>query len=192
MTAPKPTNQPTGLPLPGAIALCAISMGSALLLRDYLRDNPVVAAAHPAKAYGDPDAFYALYLEEHSHASNRLLHFVGTTIVLALAAFRYQTAALAALVAGSAGLAAFEVFKDTPNGIGEGAVFVAVLLLGSRLMAGSVRPALVIALVGYGFAWVGHFFVEENRPATFVYPTFSLISDFRMWLAIVSGQISVM
>jgi len=43
-------------------------------------------------------------------------------------------------------------------------------------------------LVGYAFAWVGHFFFEKNRPATFKYPLYSFISDFRMWFEIVTGK----
>jgi hypothetical protein len=52
------------------------------------------------------------------------------------------------------------------------------------------RPSLVLgALVGgYGPAWISHFFIEKNRPATFTYPTWSLLADLKMWSLIVQGK----
>jgi len=47
----------------------------------------------------------------------------------------------------------------------------------------------LIPLAGYGFAWVGHFFFEKNKPATFQYPLYSLGSDFVMFFHILTGQL---
>ncbi len=49
---------------------------------------------------------------------------------------------------------------------------------------------IALPLVGYGFAWTGHFFFEHNKPATFKYPFFSLMSDFIMFWHILTGQIN--
>lgn len=48
---------------------------------------------------------------------------------------------------------------------------------------------LLMPLFGYGFAWVGHFFFEKNRPATFTHPFYSLIGDFVMFRDILFGRI---
>jgi len=47
---------------------------------------------------------------------------------------------------------------------------------------------LAMPVVGYGAAWIGHFFFEKNRPATFTYPLWSLMGDWRMWFETVSGK----
>lgn len=53
------------------------------------------------------------------------------------------------------------------------------------------RPALLALLpvLGYAPAWISHFFVEHNRPATFKYPLMSLRADFRMWSRMLAGQL---
>lgn len=48
---------------------------------------------------------------------------------------------------------------------------------------------LAMPLVGYGFAWVGHFFFEKNRPATFKYPLWSLMGDWVMLKDAFTGRI---
>ncbi|MDZ3993281.1 DUF962 domain-containing protein [Pseudomonas sp. Teo4] len=90
--------------------------------------------------------FYPYYLGEHSNPTCRRLHFVGTSLVIALLAYT----------------------------IGSGKW----LLL------------LAVPVAGYGFAWVGHFFFERNRPATFSHPFYSLIGDFVMFRDILLGRIS--
>ena len=54
-----------------------------------------------------------------------------------------------------------------------------------------VMPALWLTgpLTGYAFAWVGHFFFERNRPATFTHPVYSLLGDFAMARDILRGRI---
>ena len=67
-----------------------------------------------------------------------------------------------------------------------GTTLVLATLLTGALLAPSW--ALLAPVVGYGPAWIGHFFVERNRPATFTYPWWSLRGDFRMFFLMLSGR----
>jgi len=57
--------------------------------------------------------------------------------------------------------------------------------------AATLNPWLLLGmpLCGYGAAWVGHFIIEKNRPATFTYPLWSLASDFVMWSHMLRGRL---
>ena len=57
---------------------------------------------------------------------------------------------------------------------------IAVLLLLIAIVIGGVGNFLIVPIVGYGFAWVGHFIFEKNKPATFKYPLMSFRGDLRL------------
>lgn len=96
------------------------------------------------KKYNSLKEFYPYYLTEHSDATCRVLHFIGTFLVFGL-------------------------------------LFSAIFTQIWWLLA-------LIPVVGYGFAWVGHFFFEKNKPATFQYPGYSLASDFILFFDLLTGK----
>lgn len=65
---------------------------------------------------------------------------------------------------------------------------IAVLLLVAALVTGNGWLVAVALVQGYAFAWVGHFFFEHNRPATFRYPRLSFMGDWRLWWEILTGK----
>jgi len=99
------------------------------------------------KEYKTLKEFYPFYLTEHVNRTNRILHFIGTTLV----------------------------------------IFVLAFLIITR----QFKLIFLVPLIGYGFAWVGHFIFEKNRPATFKYPLYSFLSDFIMWFQILTGRIGL-
>jgi hypothetical protein len=47
----------------------------------------------------------------------------------------------------------------------------------------------LLPVIGYGFAWIGHFFFEHNRPATFRYPLYSFAGDWVMFKDMLVGRV---
>lgn len=66
---------------------------------------------------------------------------------------------------------------------------LALVLIISAVALANAWLLLGALLVGYAFAWVGHFFFEKNRPATFKHPFYSFIGDWVMWKDMLTGRI---
>ncbi len=62
-----------------------------------------------------------------------------------------------------------------------------LLILAAAL--GDWRLLVAAPLVGYAFAWIGHFGLEGNKPATFGHPVWSLVSDVRMLGLAAAGRL---
>jgi len=103
------------------------------------------ATVSAPETYRNFAEFYPFYLNEHRNRTCRRLHFIGSSLVLAVI------------------------------------VWVAV--------SGNLRWLLALPVIGYGFAWVGHFGYEKNRPATFRHPLYSLMGDWVMFKDMLTGRI---
>lgn len=69
--------------------------------------------------------------------------------------------------------------------VGTALVFVTLFV---AIFLSNLWILLFIPVIGYGFAWVGHFFYEKNKPATFQYPFYSLASDFILFFDLIFGK----
>lgn len=66
--------------------------------------------------------------------------------------------------------------------------FLVFILLFVAIFQGWGWKWFLVPVVGYGFAWIGHAFFERNKPATFKYPLWSLISDFKLFFELLFGK----
>ena len=98
-----------------------------------------------AKQYQSFQVFYPFYASQHQNRMCRILHLLGTTMVILSVC---------------------------------GAMY-------------DIRILFCAPLLGYGLAWIGHFFFEKNVPATFSYPLYSLRSDFAMYWNILTDKESL-
>ena len=65
----------------------------------------------------------------------------------------------------------------------------ALLMMTMFLVTLDLKFFLFALMMGYGFAWVGHFFFEKNKPATFKKPLWSLMGDWVMYKDILTNKI---
>tara|TARA_B110000046_G_C12753870_1_gene297933 strand:- start:209 stop:523 length:315 start_codon:yes stop_codon:yes gene_type:complete len=69
-----------------------------------------------------------------------------------------------------------------------GSLLVLMVII-TALLSQKFALLWLLPIIGYGFAWVGHFFFEKNRPATFKHPFYSLWGDWVMFKDILTGKI---
>ena len=144
---------------------------------------------HARKAITSFDKFFTFYLTEHTDGVSRLLHVVGTTITMALIIYSDWRFAVSMATALGVGLIVRELTIGLAHGFVEfGAMVVSFLLL-NKLFIGPLGIHFLI--IGYLFAWIGHFFFEKNQPATFIYPSYSLMGDFKMWYGVLTQKIPI-
>jgi hypothetical protein len=148
---------------------------------------PTTSTVASTKPFDTFEEFYPFYLSQHADETCRRLHFIGTSLVLLVAMVQpYLFPSL--VLGGLVGSVIFPVTRGIDHGLIEMLAMFGVFVLSVKQFSGAAWKGLVVLLVAYGFAWSGHFIFEHNKPATFIYPLFSLLGDFRMWASIATGE----
>lgn len=165
-----------------AVAGVAVAAGALNWARSSTHVDGALLFGQPAstKPYDTLDSFYAFYLKEHSQPTTRLLHYIGTSIFVAGVVASPQLLLALGLALALGHSVVFPLTRRLATGALEMALVLGVFAVVGKAYTRSWARTLAPAVAAYTFAWVAHFFVEHNRPATFIYPTFSLICDFRM------------
>lgn len=65
-----------------------------------------------------------------------------------------------------------------------------IVCLAETFLTGNLWLIPLGLLLGYGFAWTGHFFIERNKPASFKYPLWSFRADWKMWSLMLVGRMA--
>jgi hypothetical protein len=66
-----------------------------------------------------------------------------------------------------------------------------IALFATAILSSTWWLLALVPIAGYGFAWIGHFAFEHNKPATFMHPWYSLLGDFAMFRDILLGRIKL-
>lgn len=64
-------------------------------------------------------------------------------------------------------------------------------ILAYAIISANYMLLWVLPVAGYGPAWIGHFFFEHNKPATFKYPFYSFAGDWVMLKDMLTGKIKL-
>jgi hypothetical protein len=128
--------------------------------------------------------FWPYYLKEHQKSRCRHLHFIGTSgfVLFLLSQILMVFPQMIACV-GIGLLIAYVLFEQ------EGKRNAFWILLTMIILMAVASPVILGGVFfAYFWAWIGHFMIEHNRPASFVYPLWSLTGDFKMWIEMLKGK----
>lgn len=118
-----------------------------------------------------------------------MLHYIGTSVFL-LTAITDLTILLSYSIAMVCGLTIHPITIHSSHGLIEALAMFGTYLISINLLKGKVSKAAGSVMVAYACAWIGHFFLENNRPATFIYPTYSLMGDLKLWYDVTTSLIT--
>lgn len=139
------------------------------------------------KPFNSFEEFYPYYISQHQDETCRRLHVIGTTIVILMALFD-PFVIPSMLMAATVGYSTFLMTKDVEHGLFEMMAMLFTFQFFMRRLTGTWYKGLLVPIIAYAFAWVGHFYFELNKPATFIYPSYSLAGDFRLWFEVASQE----
>lgn len=138
----------------------------------------------PQDRYESFAAFWPYYLSEHSVPRCRHVHFIGTSgFVIYLVSLLIDQPMLIIPLGISIFIGSLAFSSEAKRN----AAWALLLMIGLMVY---FEPRFIYGvLFAYAFAWVGHFIIEHNRPATFTYTLWSLAGDFKMCSQMWRGQL---